>query len=152
MLFVVCALLANAPSALFLLLLKLLLRSTRFSRVSTSIPLLLVPVSRNFARISSAVLLSPSRRSSVTQRLTRPMSMKLSWSVVQPVSRESSSLFPISSTEKSPTRASTPTRPLPMVLPFKLQSFQAIPLRRLKTFFSLMLPPFPSVSRRLVES
>ena len=152
MLFVVCALLANVPSVLFLLLLKHLLRLIRFSRVSTSIPLLLVHVSRNFARISSVVLLNPSRRSSVTQRLTRPMSMKLSWSAVQLVSPVSSNLFPTSSTAKNPTRASTPTRPLPMVLPFRLLYFPVIPLRRLKTFFSLMLPPFPSVLKRLVVS
>ena len=152
MLFVVCALLANVPNALFLLLLKALLRSTLFSRVSTFIPLLLVPVSRNFARISSVVLLNLSRRSSVTQRLTRLMSVKLSWSVVQPVSPALSNLFPTSSTAKSPTRASTPMRPLLTVQLFRLLSFPAIRLRRLKTFFSLMLPLFPSVSRRLVVS
>jgi hypothetical protein len=40
-------------------------------------------VSKSFAKISSVALLSPSRRPFVTLRLTRQMSMKSFWSVVQ---------------------------------------------------------------------
>ena len=108
--FVVFALLASVPSVPFLLLLKLPLRSTLFSRVLTSIPLSLVLVSNSFSRIRSVALLTLSRRFSAPPRLTSPTSMKLSWSVVQPVSPLSSNSFPTSSTAKSLIRASALTR------------------------------------------
>ena len=77
-LFVVFALLANMPNARYLLLLRHPLRLTRSSKVSTSIPLSLVPVSRNFVGISSLALLTLLRRSSVTLRSTRRTSTKSS--------------------------------------------------------------------------
>ena len=146
-LFVVFALLASVLSVLSPLLPKHLSKLTRSLRVLISTHPSLVPVSKNSARISSAVLLNLLRRSSATRRLTSRTSMKSSWSVVPLVFPVSSNLFPTSSTARSPTRASTPMRPSPMVLQSRLLSSLVTPLRRHKIFFSSTLPLFPLVSR-----
>jgi len=135
------------PSVPFLLLLKLPLRSTLFWRVSTSIHLSLLLVSKSFARICPVAILTKVLRDS---KIDKSNVHELSWLVVQPVSPVSSNSFPTSSRAKSLTRASTLMRLLPMVPQSKLPSFPARPLRRLKTFSS-MLPLFPLVLRQLVD-
>jgi hypothetical protein len=141
-LFVVSALLASVLRELFLLLPKHPSKLIRSSRESISTLRSLVPVSKSFARISSVVLLNQLRRSSAIPRSTS----RTSWSVVPLVSLVSSNLFPTFSTARSPTRASTLMRLLPMVLPSRLPSYPVTPLRRLKTFSSTLLL-FPSVLR-----
>ena len=127
-------------------------KSTHFTRVSTSTPLSLVPVSRNCARTSSAALLSPSRRFSVTQRSIRATYTKSSSLVVQLVSRALSSSYLTSSTARSPTSQSTPMRPLHTVQLSRRPFFLVTPLRRRKTCSCWMSPLFRSVSRPLVVS
>ncbi|KLJ07886.1 hypothetical protein EMPG_16642 [Blastomyces silverae] len=86
-------------------------------------------------------------------RLTSPPSTKLSSLVVLPVSPESRSLSPTSSTERSPTSPLTLTKPLPTVLPSRLLSCLVTLLPSLPTrSSSWTLPRCLSVSRLLVVS
>ena len=137
------------PSIPFLLPPKHLSKLTHSMRVSISTLPSLMPILKSSARISSIVLLNLLRRSFETPRLISQMSMKLSWLVVPLVFLVSSNLFLTSSMARSPTRASTLMRLLPMVLLSMLLSFPVTPLRRLKTFSFLTLPFFPPVSRLL---
>ena len=134
----------------FLLLLKLPLRLTLFSEVSTSIPL---SHSCSFWRAlpeSVCGTLDLLRRSSATPRLTSPNIHEIVLVGGSTCCRVSSNSFPTSSTAKSlMARASAPTRLLPMVPQSKLPSFLMTPLRKLKTFSSSMLPLFPLVLRQL---
>ena len=152
MLSIVSALLASVLSEPFPLQPKHPLKSTLYLRVSTSILPSLVPVSKSYARISSAVPLTPLRRCSAIPRSTSRTFMKSSWSAVPPVFPVSSNLCQTSSTARSPTRASTPMRLSPTVLQCKLLSSLATPLRRLKIFFSSTLPLSPLVLRLLEVS
>ena len=152
MLSVVSELLASVPSEHSHPLLKLPLKSTLSLRVLTSTLPSPVLVSRSCAKISSEAPSSQSRKSFVTRRLTRPMSTKSSWSVVPPVFPVLSSSSRTSSTARSPTRASTPMRLLPMVLLSRLPFFPEIPPRRPRTCSCLTFHPSHWVSRLRVVS
>ena len=150
---VVSALLASAPSALSLLPPRPPLRSTLSSRVSTSTPPSLVPVSRSSARTSSAAPWSPSSALSVTPRSTSPLSTRSSSSVVPLVSPRSRSSSPTSSTARSPASPSTPMRLLPTVLPSRPLSslVTLLPSPPTRSFFSTSRLS-PSALRPLVVS
>ena len=80
-------------------------------------------------------------RRSLARKLTT-----LSSSVVQRVSPRSSPLYPNILETVSSTNPSTLTRPLPMVLPYRLLFLLVRPPRRRKTCCCLMLRPSPLVS------
>ena len=103
----------------------------------------------NFAKTSSAVLSSQSRKSSATLKSTGLASTKSSSLVDPPVSPVSSGSCLTSSAAKSPTRASTLTRPWHTVLQSRLPSSPTTHPRRRKIFSSAMSPPCPSVLRPL---
>jgi hypothetical protein len=151
--FVVSALPASEPSVLFPPPLRPLSRLTLFSRVSISTHQSPVLVSRSSARISSDLPLHPSTVSSLMPRLTRARSTRLSSSVVPPVSPESRSSSPITSTERSPTSLSILMRLLHTVLPSR-PPFSPVTLHPslpTRSFFS-MSRHCPSVSRLPVVS
>ena len=151
MLFVVSELLVSVLSALFLHPHKPPLRSTLFLRVSISIPPSPVLVLRNFARTSSDQPPPQSTVSLPTPRSTSPRFTRLFWSEGLLVFPESKSSSQTTSMARSPTSQSILTRPLPMVLPFRLPfSLVILPQSQPTRSFFSMLRHCPSVSRLLV--
>ena len=151
MLFVVSVPLVSGPSVPSLQLPRLPLRSTLSMRVLISIPRSLVPVSRSSAKTFSVVLSNQLRRSFTTPRSIRVKYMRLSLLAVLLVFPVSSNLYLTSSTERNPTRASTLTRLLLMVLLCRLLSFLVILQKRLKIYSYSMLPPYP-LGKRFVST
>ena len=128
-------------------------RSTPFTKVLISIHPSLALDSRNFARTSSAPQWSQLSACSETPRSTNLPFMKSSWSVVLPVFLRSRNSFPTFSMARNPTNPSTPTKPLPTVLLFKLLFCPAIHPQNLPTRSScLMLRHYRWVLRPLVVS
>lgn len=150
-LFVVSAQLVSEQRELFLPPHKPPLKSTLSSKVSTSTPPSPVLVSKNFARIFSDQLPPQSTVSLPTLRSTSPRSTRSSSSEVPLVSPESRSSLPTTSTARSPTSQSTPTRLLPTVLPSRLPFSPVTPHpSQLTRSFCSMSRHCPSVSRLLV--
>jgi len=149
---VVFALLASVLSVLSLPPRKPQLKSTRFSRVSTSTLPSPVPVSRSSARTSSAPPHPQSTASSLMPSSTNLRFTKSSSLEVPLVFPESKSSSPTTSTERSQTSPSTPMRLLLTALPSRLPFSPVIlhpnpPTRS----FSSMSRHCLSVSRLLVD-
>ena len=95
--------------------------------------------SRSCARTSFVAPSTRLRRSSATPGSTRRTSTRLSWLTVPPVSHTSSGLFPTSSTEMNPIRASIQMRLSLTALPYRPAFSLVIPPRRFRTCSYLML-------------